>query len=50
METIKEALTFDDVLLLPKYSNVLPADANINLQLIKKFFLKYHFCRPQWTQ
>ena len=43
METIKEALTFDDVLLLPKYSNVLPADANINLQLTKKIFLKVPF-------
>ena len=26
MVTIKESLTFDDVLLLPKYSNVLPSD------------------------
>ena len=29
MDTIKEALTFDDVLLLPKYSNILPSNTNI---------------------
>ena len=43
MDTIKEALTFDDVLLLPKYSNVLPAKTNIFLQLTKKIFLKSSF-------
>ena len=36
MDTIKESLTFDDVLLLPKYSNVLPGKTNISLQLTKK--------------
>ena len=43
METIKEALTFDDVLLLPKYSNILPANTNIFQQLTKKIFLKVPF-------
>tara|TARA_B100000989_G_scaffold207506_1_gene157252 strand:+ start:2280 stop:3359 length:1080 start_codon:yes stop_codon:yes gene_type:complete len=43
MDTIKEALTFDDVLLLPKYSKVLPSDANINLQLSKNIFLGVPF-------
>ena len=43
METIKEALTFDDVLLLPKYSNVLPAKTNIILELTKKIILKVPF-------
>ncbi len=43
MDTIKEALTFDDVLLLPKYSNVLPAKTNIFLQLTKKISLKVPF-------
>ena len=43
METIKEALTFDDVLLLPKYSSVLPANTNISLQLTKKISLKAPF-------
>ncbi len=43
MDTIKEALTFDDVLLLPKYSEVLPVNTNISLQLTKKIFLKVPF-------
>jgi len=43
METIKEALTFDDVLLLPKYSNILPSNTNIFLQLTKKISLKVPF-------
>ncbi len=43
METIKEALTFDDVLLLPKYSNVLPSNTNISLKLTKKILLKVPF-------
>ena len=43
MDTIKEALTFDDVLLLPKYSSVLPSNTNIFLQLTKKISLKVPF-------
>ena len=43
METIKEALTFDDVLLLPKYSNVLPTNTNIASRLTKNIFLKVPF-------
>jgi len=43
MEPIKEALTFDDVLLLPKYSSVLPNKTNIVLQLTKKISLKVPF-------
>ena len=43
MDTIKEALTFDDILLLPKYSNVLPSNTNISLNLTKKIFLKVPF-------
>tara|TARA_B100000963_G_C22577391_1_gene649144 strand:+ start:13 stop:1092 length:1080 start_codon:yes stop_codon:yes gene_type:complete len=43
MDTIKEALTFDDVLLLPKYSNVLPSKTNIFLDLTKNITLKVPF-------
>ena len=35
MEAIKEALTFDDVLLLPRYSNILPSETDISLNLTK---------------
>ena len=43
MDTIKEALTFDDVLLLPKYSNILPSKTNININLTKNISLKVPF-------
>tara|TARA_B100001057_G_scaffold306612_1_gene306725 strand:- start:295 stop:1374 length:1080 start_codon:yes stop_codon:yes gene_type:complete len=43
MDTIKEALTFDDVLLLPKYSDILPSKTNIFIQLTKKISLKVPF-------
>ena len=43
MVTIKEALTFDDVLLIPKYSNVLPSSTNIFLRLTNKISLKVPF-------
>ena len=43
MEIIKEALTFDDVLLLPKYSRILPINTDISLRLTKKILLKVPF-------
>ena len=43
MGSIKEALTFDDVLILPKYSEILPANTNISLNLSKKITLKVPF-------
>ena len=43
MEAIKEALTFDDVLLLPRYSNILPSETNISLNLTKNIKLETPF-------
>ena len=43
MELIKEALTFDDVLLLPRYSDILPSETNTSIRLSKKIFLKLPF-------
>ena len=43
MEAIKEALTFDDVLLLPRFSKVLPSETNISLNLTKNIKLKVPF-------
>jgi IMP dehydrogenase len=43
MVAIKEALTFDDVLILPNYSDILPADTNISLNLSKNIVLKAPF-------
>src|SRR3954463_3484965 len=39
MRIIEEALTFDDVLLLPDYSDVLPSEVNLETQLTKKIRL-----------
>ena len=43
MGTISEALTFDDVLMLPRYSNILPADTDIKLRLTNKIQLQVPF-------
>ena len=43
MEAIKEALTFDDVLLLPRFSEVLPSETDISLSLTSKISLKVPF-------
>ena len=43
METIKEALTFDDVLLIPQYSNVLPSETDISTNLTDHIALKVPF-------
>ena len=40
MVPIKEALTFDDVTLAPKYSAILPSEVNTNTQLAPKLKLK----------
>ncbi len=43
MEVIKEALTFDDVLLVPRYSSVLPSETNLNIDLGNNLKLKIPF-------
>jgi len=43
MEVIKEALTFDDVLLVPRYSSVLPSETNLNVDLGYNLKLKIPF-------
>ncbi len=43
MGTIKESLTFDDVLLLPKYSEVLPSETDISVSLTNKISLRVPF-------
>jgi IMP dehydrogenase len=39
MRVIQEALTFDDVLLVPSYSNILPRDASLKTQLTRSIQL-----------
>ena len=43
MEVIKEALTFDDVLLVPKFSSVLPSQTNLYTDLGYNLKLKIPF-------
>ncbi len=43
MGAIRESLTFDDVLLVPRYSDVLPSETDISLNLTKKISLKVPF-------
>jgi len=43
MVTIKEALTFDDVLMLPRFSSILPSNTDISLKLTKNIKLKVPF-------
>ncbi len=43
MGTIKEALTFDDVLMLPRYSSILPSNTDISLKLTNNINLKVPF-------
>ena len=40
MVPIKEALTFDDVTLAPKYSEILPSEVNTGVELTKYLKLK----------
>ena len=40
MDPIKEALTFDDVTLVPKYSDVLPSDVDTSIKLTDNIKLK----------
>ena len=40
MRLVEEALTFDDVLLLPGYSNVLPKDVDLSTRLTRDIHLK----------
>ena len=48
MVTIKESLTFDDVLLLPQYSDVLPSETDISLSLTSKINLGVPFLSSVW--
>ena len=43
MGAIKESLTFDDVLMIPRYSSVLPSETDIGLKLTDKILLQVPF-------
>lgn len=43
MRLLKKALTFDDVLLVPAYSAVLPKDTVLKTRLDEKHLVEYPF-------
>ena len=43
VQVIEDALTFDDVLLVPSHSTVLPKDVQLTTQLTKKISLNIPF-------
>ena len=49
METIKEALTFDDVTLSPNYSSYLPSEVNTSIKLSKFLDLKIPILSSAWN-
>ena len=49
MKILKEALTFDDVLIVPAKSNIKPAQADVSTFLTKKLNLIYLSFPLLWT-
>ncbi len=45
----KEGITFDDVLLIPVESHVLPNDVDLRIQLADNLKLNVPFSVPAWT-
>ena len=43
-KVLQEALTFDDVLVIPRHSDVLPKDVNLQTKLTRKLSLNLPFC------
>ncbi len=48
MRIAQEALTFDDVLLLPAYSNVMPRDVNLTTKLTRNINIIFRYYQRQW--
>ena len=49
MRLVQKALTFDDVLLVPAYSEVLPRDTSLATRLSRNITLNIRLCPPPWT-
>lgn len=45
-----EGLTYDDVLLVPAYSEVMPRDVNVSTQFTKKSGLMFLLFLQQWIR
>ena len=44
-----EGLTFDDVLLIPAYSEVLPREVSLQTRFSRNIHLNIPSCPPPWT-
>lgn len=44
----EDALTFDDVLLVPGYSNVIPANVSLKTQITRNIELACPYCQRRW--
>ena len=49
-ERIPEALTFDDVLLVPQQSDVLPAQVDVSTRLTRNIASRSPSCPRPWTR
>ena len=50
MRVRQKALTFDDVLLIPARSDVLPRDVSLATQLTRNIRLNLPWSLPPWTR
>ncbi len=51
MRLVQKALTFDDVLLVPAYSAVLPRDVQLKTRLSRNICSEHSAgVRPRWTR
>ena len=46
---IPSSLTFDDVLLLPAHSAMLPSEADTSAQITRRYRLRVPLCPRRWT-
>ena len=49
MRILEEALTFDDVLLVPAYSEILPREVDLGTRLTRDISSIFRSCPPPWT-
>ena len=47
---VQEGLTFDDVLLVPAYSEVLPREVSLTTQFSRHSRFRFPLSRPPWTR
>jgi len=46
----EETYSYDDVLLVPGYSEILPRETDVSVRLGSELSLNVPSCRPPWTR